>query len=133
MYICRPEVPDLCTLTGWARYEKKQSGLLLTGATPRILSACPPMLDILEWYLLRMVDGSVDFGRTWSEYATGFGSMSGSFWWGLDNLHLLTNNCGKHNARFLLTFPPCFDSPVGTFHTDYAEFMVQDFMKRGES
>ena len=42
----------------------------------------------LAW--LRRVDGWVPFNRTWDEYVAGFGDVSGSFWLGLEKLHLIT-------------------------------------------
>ncbi|XP_071795606.1 ryncolin-1-like [Asterias amurensis] len=38
----------------------------------------------------RRHDGSVDFYRTWSEYASGFGDMQNEFWLGNDILRALT-------------------------------------------
>ncbi|XP_063986510.1 protein scabrous-like [Diachasmimorpha longicaudata] len=49
------------------------------------------------WIMVaRRMDGMVDFDRSWSEYATGFGSPLNEFWVGNENLHRLTrDNCTK--------------------------------------
>ncbi|KAI1885705.1 hypothetical protein AGOR_G00206570, partial [Albula goreensis] len=44
------------------------------------------------WTVLqRRLDGSVDFHRSWKEYKTGFGSLSGEHWLGNELMFLLTN------------------------------------------
>jgi len=40
----------------------------------------------------RRKDGSVDFYRSWAEYAAGFGDLSGEFWLGNDNIAMMTNS-----------------------------------------
>ena len=36
-------------------------------------------------------DGTVDFNRNWADYTQGFGVLAGGeFWWGLDNIQILT-------------------------------------------
>lgn len=37
-------------------------------------------------------NGSVDFNKTWAEYAAGFGTTSGEFWLGNDNINFITTN-----------------------------------------
>ena len=46
----------------------------------------------------RRKDGSVDFNRTWSDYEKGFGDLNGEFWFGLKNMHCLTQT-GKWELR----------------------------------
>ncbi|KAM8718036.1 hypothetical protein ACLKA7_004701 [Drosophila subpalustris] len=38
--------------------------------------------------ILRRMDGSVDFNRTWSEYKKGFGELEGEFFLGLDKIRM---------------------------------------------
>ena len=37
-------------------------------------------------------NGLVNFNKTWAEYAEGFGTTSGEFWLGNDNINYLTAN-----------------------------------------
>ena len=37
-------------------------------------------------------NGLVNFNKTWAEYAEGFGTISGEFWLGNDNINYLTAN-----------------------------------------
>lgn len=45
-----------------------------------------------EIVILRRMDGSIDFYRTWDEFKLGFGNSTGEFFIGLDRLHQLTNS-----------------------------------------
>ncbi|XP_028412141.1 microfibril-associated glycoprotein 4-like [Dendronephthya gigantea] len=50
----------------------------------------------------RRQNASVDFFRGWLEYKTGFGSLNGNFWLGLEKIHRMTK-AGKKNLRIDLT------------------------------
>ena len=39
----------------------------------------------------RVAGGTEDFNREWSDYEEGFGHLEGEFWYGLKNIHCLTN------------------------------------------
>ncbi|XP_057334855.1 protein scabrous-like [Microplitis mediator] len=73
-----------------------------------------------EWIVVaRRVDGIVDFDRTWSEYASGFGSPLNEFWVGNEALHRLTrDNCTR--LRIDLT-----DIYGSKWRADYDYFTVQ--------
>ena len=47
---------------------------------------------LLGWLtVIKRINGTVDFGKTWNEYKIGFGDISHEYWIGNDNLHLITN------------------------------------------
>lgn len=54
-----------------------------------------------QWMTVqRRFDGSVDFNRSWDEYAQGFGRPSGEYYIGNDVLHHLTSdNCSSLKIR----------------------------------
>ena len=66
----------------------------------------------------KRLDGSVDFYRDWSEYKRGFGSLTGEFWLGLDNIHRLTSS-GKYKLRVDLE-----DFAGNVFYAEYDLFEV---------
>ena len=39
----------------------------------------------------RVAGGTVDFYRGWNDFEEGFGDLEGEFWYGLRNIHCLTN------------------------------------------
>jgi len=68
----------------------------------------------------RRFDGSVDFYRGWAEYKSGFGSVDGEYWLGLDKINRLSKTM-PHRLRIDLQ---AFDGThqFGTWRT----FMVDD-------
>ncbi|XP_052870443.1 protein scabrous-like, partial [Anopheles cruzii] len=72
-----------------------------------------------EWTTVqRRQDGTVDFNRSWEEYAGGFGTPAGEFWIGNQALHHLTqDNC----SRLRIVMQDIYDH---TWHADYATFRI---------
>ncbi|KAM6957782.1 microfibril-associated glycoprotein 4-like [Aplochiton taeniatus] len=53
---------------------------------------CDMRTDGGRWTVVqRRMDGEVNFYRAWDQYKAGFGSASGEYWLGLENLYHLTN------------------------------------------
>ncbi|XP_023247193.1 protein scabrous-like [Copidosoma floridanum] len=72
--------------------ERDGLSLLAPGPGAPLLAACRK-----GWIVVgRRVDGSVDFDRSWNDYATGFGSPLNEFWAGNEALHRLSrDNCTR--------------------------------------
>ncbi|XP_058828836.1 microfibril-associated glycoprotein 4-like isoform X1 [Topomyia yanbarensis] len=52
------------------------------------------------WMVIqRRFNGTEIFYRNWTDYKTGFGSLDGEFWFGLDRIHLFTST-RKHEIMF---------------------------------
>ena len=68
----------------------------------------------------RRHNGSVDFFRNWTDYKSGFGSVSGEFWLGNNYIHSLTSN-GSNVLRIDME---AFDGE--TRHAEYDGFSVDD-------
>lgn len=63
-------------------------------------------------------DGSVDFNRSWEEYAKGFGDPNGELWIGNEILHHLTSdNCTK--LRIVIQ-----DLQNNSWYADYESFSI---------
>ncbi|CAK8686898.1 unnamed protein product [Clavelina lepadiformis] len=67
----------------------------------------------------RRIDGSVDFGRRWDDYANGFGQIDGEFWLGLDNIHEMTRGGG---CRLKIEL---WDFDGNQRHADYSSFSIE--------
>ncbi|KAL7307260.1 hypothetical protein TKK_0000457 [Trichogramma kaykai] len=72
--------------------EKEGLTLLAPGPGAPLLAACRK-----GWIVVgRRVDGTVDFDRSWNDYAQGFGSPMNEFWAGNEALHRLSrDNCTR--------------------------------------
>ena len=77
------------------------------------------------WTIIqRRVDGTLDFDRTWQEYANGFGVPNGEFWLGLEAIHQLTSAGAAVRLKIDLE---AFDGDdVGPFTVYYDQFIVDD-------
>ncbi|CAK8686763.1 unnamed protein product [Clavelina lepadiformis] len=67
----------------------------------------------------RRIDGSVDFGRQWDDYANGFGQIDGEFWLGLDNIHEMTRG-GRCRLKIEL-----WDFEGNQRHANYSSFSIE--------
>ncbi|RUS69910.1 hypothetical protein EGW08_022328 [Elysia chlorotica] len=65
---------------------------------------CDTLTDGGGWIIIqRRATGDVDFYRDWDSYKTGFGSLSGDFWLGNENIHKLTTK-GVYELRVEIKF-----------------------------
>ena len=69
----------------------------------------------------RRQDGSEDFYRSWTDYKSGFGNLSGEFWLGLDKIHRLTNS--GQNVLLINMTTKNNDQSV---YAEYENFFVSD-------
>ncbi|XP_078695489.1 fibrinogen-like protein 1 [Branchiostoma floridae x Branchiostoma belcheri] len=86
--------------------------------------------DGRAWTVIqRRQDGSVSFyNRTWEDYSRGFGNLSGEFWLGNDNIHLLTNQ-GRYMLNVKLEVSKyCTKSPfkLPVSYMQYDKFSVEN-------
>eukprot|EP00117_Sycon_ciliatum_P010349 scpid80395/ scgid12279/ Ryncolin-4 len=93
----------------------RSSGPFIYQVTPgkQILASCNMTVDGGGWMVVqRRSNGQVHFhNRTWQEYKHGFGSVTGEFWIGNHNLHLITNS---RPGSF-------FEMRIDAVHVDFPE------------
>ncbi|XP_038058720.1 ficolin-3-like [Patiria miniata] len=87
---------------------------------------CDMETDGGGWIVIqRRQDGSVDFYRNWADYQVGFGSLSGEFWLGNDNLRSLTETEGKWQLRIdLEDWEDNTDWENNTAWAEYDDFQI---------
>ena len=74
------------------------------------------------------MDGSENFERLWADYAAGFGSRSGEYWLGLENMHFLTTASSSlviemeafPKAKTLTSVETYSDFSIGNAASSYA-------------
>ena len=76
----------------------------------------------------RREDGSVDFYRDWSQYKSGFGSLSGEHWLGNDNFEGLTSDKSHGTWDLRIDLTDWSDdrafAKYTDFHMTYGEYNV---------
>ena len=82
---------------------------------------CDMATDGRGWTVIqRRVDDSTNFYLNWTDYKQGFGSLTGNFWLGNDNIHRLTTS-GNTVLRVDLE-----DWDGKTAYSLYGKFVVDD-------
>ena len=92
------QVKNLVPLAPTGEYVlRKFTGQLLepfssNTAYTTLKARCDMDTDGGGWIVIqrRVPNGTVNFTRSWEDYDNGFGDLSGEFWYGLRNIHLLT-------------------------------------------
>ena len=69
--------------------------------------------------IMRRQDNSLSFNRSWEDYADGFGTLTGEFWYGLDKINILTS---KFDTELLIELT----TSTGSILTvNYSNFRVR--------
>uniref|UniRef100_A0A1A9VP79 Fibrinogen C-terminal domain-containing protein n=1 Tax=Glossina austeni TaxID=7395 RepID=A0A1A9VP79_GLOAU len=65
--------------------------------------ACDKYKEEKGWTVIqKRQDGTENFQRNWVDYKSGFGSVNGEYWIGLDKLHALTTTQGRQELLVIL-------------------------------
>ena len=85
---------------------------------------CDMETDGGGWTVIqRRVDDKVDFQRNWYDYKHGFGDLTGNFWIGLENMHILAGPSKGATLRIELKHLLKGNT---TLHAKYGTFMIAD-------
>ena len=85
---------------------------------------CDMETDGGGWTVIqRRVDDKVDFQRNWYDYKHGFGDLTGNFWIGLENMHMLAGPSKGATLRIELKHLLKGNT---TFHAKYGTFTIAD-------
>ena len=83
--------------------------------------SCDMVTDGGGWTVIqRRVDGTTNFYLNWADYKRGFGTLTGNFWLGNDNIHRLTTS-GNTVLRVDME-----DWNGATAYAVYGKFVVDD-------
>ncbi|XP_031558871.1 fibrinogen C domain-containing protein 1-like [Actinia tenebrosa] len=84
---------------------------------------CDMTTDGGGWTMFqRRQDGSVDFYRTWDEYKTGFGNLTGEFWLGNEKIHRLTSRPARWHPMLRVDLEDWDGAKV---YAKYGSFMIR--------
>ncbi|XP_061196732.1 microfibril-associated glycoprotein 4-like [Saccostrea echinata] len=93
-----------------------QHSLKIDGRTVSVW--CDMDTDDGGWLVIqRRLDGSLNFYRGWNDYKNGFGSPSGEFWLGLEDLHAITSQ-GGYDLRIDMKYNS------QSFYVQYSDFTI---------
>lgn len=98
----------------------KEDGVYLANLSPGSRSMYCDMSDGGWTVIQHRFDGSVDFAQNFSQYQQGFGSVEGEFWFGLENMYLMTRN-GSWELKVDIE---SFDGDSAYAH--YSEFKISE-------
>ena len=111
-------------------YEAKLRGYTVSGpyavqpdtSLPPITVCCDMDTDGGGWTVFHRRMDTTNFDYNWQVYRLGFGTVCGSFWSGLDNIHQLTKwKIAPHELRVDL-----WDWEGNTAHAKYQSFWIGD-------
>ena len=107
---------------GWKLNWDKADTDFYLGQGRRYDTPCHLKTEGGPWLVIqRRVNGAVSFYRSWAEYRSGFGSLKGDFWLGLDGIHYLSCLPNLKNLRIDIR-----DKHGTSGYATYSTFLVKD-------